>query len=44
MYDNFIVDANGTILIRSKFKNYYNVMYKNKKHYVDNWNNGDVYA
>jgi mannosyltransferase OCH1-like enzyme len=44
VYDNFIVDANGTILIRSKFKNYYNVMYKDKRYYGDHWKNGAVYA
>ena len=41
--DNFILSPNGKILVRSKFKNYYNVMYKDKLYYGDYWNNGDVY-
>ena len=41
--DKFIVGQSGKILVRSKFKNYYNVMYKNKLYYGDAWSSGNVY-
>ena len=41
--DKFIVGQSGKIIVRSKFKNYYNVMYKNKEYYSDAWSSGNVY-
>lgn len=41
--NNYIVDKNNNILIRSKFENYYKLMYVNQFHYQYYWLNKEVY-
>ena len=42
--NKYIIDINNNILIRTKFENYYELMYSNKPYYNHYWTNKKVYS